>query len=53
MKVKDLIEHLSKFDLDLPVCDYEGSEISIVRLNDGDYDVAKDCYDGCPYVVIL
>lgn len=53
MTVKELIEHLSEYDSYLPVCDYEGSEISIVRLNYGDYDVAKDTYDGESYVVIL
>lgn len=53
MTVKDLIITLRAFDENLPVCDYEGNEIAIVRLNDGDFDVALDSYDGNPYVVVL
>ena len=52
MTVKELIEHLEKFGMDLPVVSYEGEEFSVVRLNDGDHDVAGNNYDGEPYVVV-
>jgi hypothetical protein len=52
MTVKELIEHLKKFDMDLPVVSYEGEEFSVVRLNDGSNDVAGNSYDGEPYVVL-
>ena len=53
MTVRDLIRTLKKFDENLPVVDYEGDEIAIVRMNEGDFDVAGDAYGGDPYVVIL
>ncbi len=52
MTVKELIKYLEKFDMDLPVVDYEGEELSVVRLNDGNCDVAGNSYDGEPYVVV-
>jgi len=54
MTVRDLIKALSEFPPDLPVVDYEGGEISIVRMNDDPwYDVAGESYEGDPYIVIL
>lgn len=51
MTVKELIKALIEFPQELPVVDYAGDEISIVRLNDDPHwDVAGDVYDGHPFV---